>query len=77
MYKHILFDLDNTILDFNAGEREGIRAVFESEGIVFNDLNFKQYQDINKRLWLELEQGKVSKDDVLTTRFKEFLSCLI
>ncbi|MGO0148219.1 YjjG family noncanonical pyrimidine nucleotidase [Mammaliicoccus sciuri] len=72
MYKHILFDLDNTLLDFNAGEREAIRAVFESEGIVFNDLNFKQYQDINKRLWLELEQGKVSKGEVLTTRFKEF-----
>ncbi|WP_323704133.1 YjjG family noncanonical pyrimidine nucleotidase [Mammaliicoccus sp. Dog046] len=76
MYKYILLDLDNTLLDFNDGEKEAIKAVFQSEGVEFNDANFKKYKTINKQLWSELEQGLISKEAVLVGRFKQIFDSL-
>lgn len=72
MYENILFDLDDTILDFSYGERQGIQEVFSSENIEFNDENFEKYKKINKELWMSLEKGEIPKNEVLTKRFEEF-----
>ena len=74
MYKYILFDIDNTLLDFSKGEREAIRAVFQSEGIEDSEENFKRYSEINKSMWGLLEEGKLVKQEVLTKRFEVFFS---
>lgn len=72
MYDNILFDLDDTLLDFSFGERQGIQEVFSSENIEFNEENFEKYRKINKNLWMSLEKGEISKNEVLTKRFEEF-----
>lgn len=74
MYKYILFDIDNTLLDFSKGEREAIRAVFQSEGIEDSEENFKRYSEINKSMWGLLQEGKLVKQEVLTKRFEVFFS---
>ncbi|UOB19975.1 YjjG family noncanonical pyrimidine nucleotidase [Macrococcus armenti] len=76
MYKYILCDLDNTILDFKQGEETAIKHVFESEGITFNEDLYARYHDINIGLWRELEAGKVDKRHVLTHRFEAFFKTL-
>lgn len=72
MYQFILLDLDNTILDFDTTEKNSFKKIIESFAIEFNLEVLNQYKQINTSLWKLLEQGKVTKDIVLNTRFSEF-----
>lgn len=65
-------DLDNTILDFDADEKDCFRKIIEATGLNYTEELLHQYKKINKSLWNSLEQGKISKDTVLNTRFNEF-----
>lgn len=72
MYDIILMDLDNTILDFNAAEKDSFKEILNEIGLTYTEELLKQYKKINKSLWQELEQGKIPKETVLNTRFTEF-----
>ena len=72
MYQFILLDLDNTILDFDTTEKNSFKKIIESFSIEFNSEVLNQYKQINTSSWKSLEQGKVTKDIVLNTRFSEF-----
>lgn len=74
MYKFILFDLDNTLLDFDKAEEESIKQVFKKFGIDYSVENLKLYRKINVKLWEELEKGNIERNEVLTRRFEEFFS---
>lgn len=65
-------DLDNTILDFDAAERDSFRKIIEATGLEYKDELLQEYKKINQSLWKSLEQGKISKEIVLNTRFSEF-----
>ncbi|SEL82775.1 2-haloacid dehalogenase [Roseateles sp. YR242] len=71
--KHRLFllDLDDTLLDFKASEREAFGRVMRSLGMDQPlDALFKDYQAINLALWRSFEQGTVSKDFLKVERFR-------
>ena len=72
MYQFILLDLDNTILDFDLTEKKSLKKIIESFSIEFDLEMLNQYRKINSSLWKLLEQGKVTRDIVLNTRFSEF-----
>lgn len=71
-YKALFFDVDDTLLDFRAAEREALRQLFENEQIELTPEMVQQYKKINQELWREFEDGKRSRDDVLNTRFAAF-----
>ena len=71
MYDVVLIDLDNTVLDFDAAESRSFKKIIENAGMDYTDELFQKYQEINTSLWRDLEQNKVSKDTVLTTRFQK------
>lgn len=71
-YKYIIFDLDDTLLDFKDNERKGLEKIFKKYNIPVDEKSFNQYQEINKALWDKLEKGNISKKDVLSKRFTEF-----
>ncbi|PKR84682.1 YjjG family noncanonical pyrimidine nucleotidase [Heyndrickxia camelliae] len=71
-YKALFFDVDDTLLDFRAAEREALRQLFEDEQIELTPEMVQQYKNINQQLWREFEEGKRSRDDVVNTRFAEF-----
>lgn len=71
-YDYLIFDLDNTLLNFSKSEYHALKALFTKYGIVFNDQSFSEYEVINKSLWHQLEEGKISKKTVLETRFSTF-----
>lgn len=72
MYDTILIDLDNTILDFDAAEKDSFKKIIEVIELNYKDELLQQYKKINRSLWNSLEQGKISKEIVLNTRFSEF-----
>lgn len=71
-YQYIIFDIDNTLLDFSRSEYYALQKVFATYGVVFNEKTFNQYKEINHDLWDQLEDGKISKNVVLKERFKRF-----
>lgn len=73
-YQYIIFDIDNTLLDFSRSEYYALQKVFAKYGVVFNEKTFNQYKEINHGLWDQLEHGKINKDVILKERFKRFFS---
>lgn len=72
-YKILLFDLDDTLLDFGANEIDSLNKLFHLHGYVFSDKLFRVYNSINKQLWTDYENGNIALDEVLNSRFSETL----
>lgn len=75
MIKVILWDVDGTLLNFLAAEKEAIKTCFTSHGFgACTDDMIKRYSDINKKYWERLECGEITKREVLIERFREFFA---
>lgn len=75
MIKVILWDIDGTLLNFLAAEKNAIRACFEKFGLGdCTDEMIERYSSINKKYWKMLENGEIDKPAVLRGRFEEFFA---
>lgn len=73
MIKAILWDVDGTLLDFLAAEREALRECFRRLDFgECTDAMIARYSEINKRYWKRLEDGEITKKQVQLGRFQEF-----
>lgn len=68
-YKILLFDLDDTLLDFGANEIDSLNKLFQQQGYTFSDELFRVYHAVNKQLWTDYENGNIALTDVLNSRF--------
>ena len=73
-YTHVLFDADNTLLDFNRAQFNSFKKVLEHYGCSFSEETYHQYETINHSLWSQFEKGMIDKDTVQEKRFTEFFS---
>ena len=68
-YKHLFFDLDHTLWDFDANAKESLTEIYalfslESKGVVdFNDF-YKHYIHHNNILWDRYHKGFISGDEL-------------
>ncbi|WP_431028067.1 YjjG family noncanonical pyrimidine nucleotidase [Lysinibacillus sp. LZ02] len=72
-YKHIIFDLDDTILDFQDSEQKALKQIIMQYKLPYTQETIAVYKQINEELWSSLETGSISREDVLDTRFSLFL----
>ncbi len=70
MIKTILFDLDDTILDFKMSERVALTKTLIKLGIEPNDYIISQYSKYNISQWKRLELGEISREEVKVNRYK-------
>lgn len=75
-YKYLLWDVDDTLIDFKSSERVALKMCFEQFGVVLTDEDVKIYSEINHNYWELLAQGKIEKTVMLNRRFKDFAECL-
>jgi putative hydrolase of the HAD superfamily len=72
-YKHILFDLDRTLWDFDTDTHNTIKEIFYDYGFdkTIGDFEswYRVYKTHNIRLWDEYGQGKIKKAVLRDTRF--------
>ena len=71
-YEWLLFDADDTLLDFKLGEKRAITATFMAAGLPTDDEVIATYSKINDNLWKMLERGEVTKDRLKVLRFEQF-----
>lgn len=76
MYNHVLFDADNTLLDFDKAQYYSFRKVLEYYGCIFSEDIYEKYETINHVLWSQFEQGIIDKDTVQKKRFSDFFGVL-
>jgi 2-haloacid dehalogenase len=71
-YTMVLFDADNTLLDFNRSEREALVDALGGMGVVADEEMIRAYSEINLSFWKKLERGEISKSELRTARFAAF-----
>lgn len=75
-YEWLLFDLDNTLLDFDATERYALGQALDRIGIFFEEEHLEIYEKINKVCWEAFENGTMPQAEINKTRFDGFLKAL-
>lgn len=68
-YQTILFDVDETLLDFNAAQENALRKAFENHNYLLDDAVKASYHEINHGLWDQYEKGSITKQEVIYSRF--------
>lgn len=56
-YYCVLFDADNTLLDFDAAENKALADTLREYGIEPDAETVQTYRTINEELWRQLEKG--------------------
>ena len=67
--KTIFLDLDNTLLDFDRAEAAALSKALERAGITPTADVLERYHELNAQHWKMLEDGVLTRDQVLTGRF--------
>ncbi|MBQ3404667.1 MAG: YjjG family noncanonical pyrimidine nucleotidase [Oscillospiraceae bacterium] len=69
MVRTILFDLDDTLLDFHKAEKAALKSTLERFGKRADDYIAKRYSEVNRDQWKLLEQGKLTREQLKLRRF--------
>ncbi len=75
-YKHIFFDLDHTIWDFDKNAEETLYELYDiyrlnELGLPSAGLFIETYTRNNHMLWADYHTGKITKAELRETRFKK------
>lgn len=79
LYRHIFFDLDRTLWDFDTNSRFALNAIFQNNslsdfGIPNAEEFIRVYQIINEQMWSSYRLGNLSKSHLRTRRFSKTLA---
>ena len=75
-YTHILFDIDNTLLDFSRTEAFALEQSLISNNVTFTPEHLTGYRSINHQYWQDFEAGKVTLPELKVGRFQSFLDSI-
>ena len=78
-YKHVFFDLDRTLWDFEANSHSTLEELFsifklKKKGIQNADVFIRIYKTHNEKLWGLYRVGKISQIDLRRERFQKTLA---
>lgn len=71
-YTTLLFDLDNTLLDFSLAERLCVKEVFKANNLPYDDAAANLYSEVNDGYWKAYERGEIKAQDIYVNRFITF-----
>jgi putative hydrolase of the HAD superfamily len=68
-YRHIFFDLDHTLWDFDANSRQTLEDLYQfyelqTKGVHTFDIFFQHYTAHNEKLWDRFRKGFIKMDDL-------------
>ena len=75
-YQVLLFDLDDTLLDFQKNEYEALGALFQRLNHPLTDEIRRLYHGINQDMWRAYERGELEREVLLNTRFARLFEAM-
>lgn len=75
-YPVYLFDADETLFDFRHAEGAALEIALRSFGITCTDEILACYHDVNDALWKQLEIGRITRDTLKWTRFRQLADAM-
>lgn len=76
MITHILWDMDDTLLDFKKSEAYAIHKVLEDNDIAPTEETVALYEKFNQACWKALEKGEITREKLYTERFRLLFEAL-
>ncbi|TDP00036.1 pyrimidine 5'-nucleotidase [Marinomonas balearica] len=73
-YDYIIFDADETLFHFDAFA--GLQNQFKQFNVEFSEEDFKEYQRVNKPLWVQYQNGDIDAKTLQVTRFEAWANRL-
>jgi 2-haloacid dehalogenase len=75
-YSWILFDADGTLFDFAKAEAKAMVRTFKESGHIFQPAYAETFETINAEMWRAFEQGRISQNELRTTRFERLFESI-
>ena len=72
----LLFDIDNTLLDFSAGAMQAMEEIFREAGLPYAPEMFAVFQVENDKLWARIERGELTIAGLRDVRWQTILTRL-
>lgn len=69
-YSWVLFDADDTLFHFDSFS--GLQLMFSKFDINFTKADFDIYQIVNRQLWIDYQNNKVTAEQIKQTRFESW-----
>lgn len=66
-YEWILFDADETLFHFDA--YAGMQRMLAGYGVEWQEVHFEEYQVVNRPLWVDYQDGRITAAEVQERRF--------
>ena len=70
-YKLILWDVDDTLLDFKKSEYSALHKAFKDYHLTLSDADYYTYSHINDDYWKQLELGRLTRNQICIMRFDD------
>ena len=77
MYRYLLIDNDDTLMDFHLAEQHALGDTLRRHGIPDSEDILSQYHAINQALWKALERGETTQAKLKVERFRQLLAALL
>ena len=76
MYRYLLIDNDDTLMDFHLAEQHALGDTLRRHGIPDSEDVRGLYHAINQALWKALERGETTQAKLKVERFRQLLAAL-
>lgn len=73
LYKVVLIDIDDTLLDFRACAHQAVENCFRTFGLPFSEEAFQLFEVRNLALWKRLEKKEITKEQLFELRWQIIL----
>lgn len=73
-YRILLFDADDTLLDFDANEAASFRSMMEEIGELWTEEIYGTYRKLNRELWRSIERGEIAVEEGVNRRFSDLMA---
>lgn len=72
-YQVLLFDVDDTLLDFQAAEQAALKVAFREQQLPLTKRIARSYHVNNQLAWQNIEKGRATREQWLVWRFAQTL----
>lgn len=76
MYDWLLFDLDETLMEFNKASNASLMHSFAHFNIPHNSQSLATYQTVNREVWRAFENQEITVDELIHLRIERFLKLM-